>query len=110
MRSTASIKCSRLPDVQRPATKPVQLAVPGEGVTILPTFAEVHKSPDGDAYRASASRARARRMGNAERRHDLVRSMAREGAEVEAIAEATGYRPSSIRKIIAKMRREGGRK
>jgi len=107
MRSTASIKCLKLPGVPRPATRPISAKIPGEHELAIPTHAEIHNCSDAEAYKASAARARARRMGNAERRHDVIKSMAMEGCSDEEIAEATGYKPDSVRRLVSKMRREG---
>lgn len=53
------------------------------------------------------AKARARREGKAERRHDEVVKLARAGMSDEQIAEETGYKKDSIRRIVNQMRREG---
>lgn len=67
----------------------------------IPTFdAETVKSQ-------TIAKARARAAGKAEKRHDLVARLAREGMSYEDIAEKTGYKADSVRRMIGKMRSEG---
>lgn len=57
--------------------------------------------------RSSAAKARAVAEGNAERRHDMIARLAREGLSDAEISEQTGYKPNSVRRLIGKMRRDG---
>ena len=67
----------------------------------IPTFAaETVKSQ-------TIAKARARAAGKAEKRHDIVARLAREGMSDEEIAEQTGYKQDSVRRILSIMRREG---
>ena len=43
----------------------------------------------------------------ASERHDIVARLAREGMSDEEIAEQTGYKPDSVRRLVGKMRKEG---
>ena len=98
MKSTAYVKrrLPKAPDLKRdytPAEEPVRVPIA--------TFA------DSRVRSRVMAKARARREGKAERRHDEVVKPARKGLTDEQIAEATGYRSDSIRRILCKMRKEG---
>lgn len=61
-----------------------------------------------EAFRmSSVAKARAVAEGNAERRHDMIARLAREGLSDAEISAQTGYKPSSVHRLIGKMRREG---
>ena len=55
----------------------------------------------------SIVKARAVVEGNAERRHDLIARLAQDGLSDAEIADRTGYKPSSVHRLIGKMRKEG---
>jgi biotin operon repressor len=57
--------------------------------------------------RSSVAKARAVAEGNAERRHDMIARLAREGLSDAEISAQTGYKPSSVHRLISKMRKEG---
>lgn len=104
--SNASMKILRkLPPVPRPATKPRTYPnLYGEGIWIhevkpqIPSHMDLHEK---------SAAARARQTGIAEKRHDMVRRLAKEGMSDADIAQRTGYRPESVRKILWRMRKEG---
>ena len=109
MTSKCSIKPINLRPLPWPATKPHHDPMMwGESVASMhraekpiPTFAaETVKSQ-------TIAKARARAAGKAEKRHDIVARLAREGMSDEEIAEQTGYKPDSVRRLIGKMRKEG---
>lgn len=95
----ASIKDINLPPVQRPATKAVH----------TPIYVKRQIATFGDERVRSRAmaKARARRAGKAEKRHDEIAKLARDGLGDEQIAEITGYRRDSVRKIINNLRKEG---
>ena len=104
MTSTMRIK-RKLPPVPRPATKPqIHPNLCGEGIWIhevkpqIPSHMDLHEK---------SAAARARQTGIAEKRHDMVRRLAKEGMSDADIAQRTGYRPESVRKILWRMRKEG---
>lgn len=57
--------------------------------------------------KSSTAKARGIKEGDAERRHDLVLRLARDGLSDAEIAKQTGYKPSSVHRLIAKMRHDG---
>lgn len=59
------------------------------------------------ARRERAAKARGRAEGRAEKRHDMIARLARDGLSDAEIAEQTGYKPDSVRRLIGKMRNEG---
>ena len=98
MKSAAYIKI-RLPE----APEPTRDYTPAEEPVRVPiaTFA------DSRVRSRVMAKARARREGKAERRHDEIAKLARAGMSDEQIAEETGYKKDSIRRIVNQMRREG---
>jgi DNA-binding NarL/FixJ family response regulator len=95
----------KLPPVPRPATKPqIHKNLYGEGIWIhevkpqIPSHMDLHEK---------SAAARARQTGEAEKRHDMLARLARDGLSDIEIAERTGYKPDSVRRLISKMRREG---
>ena len=104
--SNASMRIIRkLPPVPRPATKPqIHKNLCGEGIWIhevkpqIPSHMDLHEK---------SAAARARQTGEAEKRHDVLARLARDGLSDIEIAERTGYKPDSVRRLISKMRREG---
>lgn len=98
MKSVAYIK-RRLPDAPEPRV-------------YKPAKREAVKSPiatfaDSRVRKQVMAKARARRAGKAERRHEEIAKLAQAGLSDEQIAEETGYKKNSIRRIVNQMRREG---
>jgi len=102
-----SIKNIVLPDAPKPIRVNHNPRLIGEGARIheigevIPTF------NDEKARREIAAKARARASGKAEKRHDMIARLARDGLSNAEIAELTGYKPDSVRRLIVKMRKEG---
>ena len=95
----------KLPPVPRPATKPQSHPnLYGEGIWIHEAKEQIQSHMD---LHEKASAARARQTGEAEKRHDVLARLARDGLSDVEIAELTGYKPDSVRRLISKMRREG---
>ena len=104
MTSTMRIK-RKLPPVPRPATKPqIHKNLYGEGIWIHEAKPQIQSHMELHEKTAAA---RARQTGIAEKRHDMVRRLAKEGMSDADIATRTGYRPESVRKILWRMRKEG---
>ena len=104
MTSTMRIK-RKLPPVPRPATKPqIHKNLCGEGIWIhevkpqIPSHMDLHEK---------SAAARARQTGKAEKKHDMIARLAAEGMSDAEIADRTGYKPESVRRILSKLRREG---
>lgn len=101
----ASIKNKKLPPVPRPATKPIyNRRMYGEGRKIYEVKPQIQSHME---LHEQAARARARLMGKAEKKHDMIKRLAAEGMSDEEIAERAGYKPGSVRRILSKLRREG---
>ena len=104
--SNASMKILRkLPPVPRPATKPqIHKNLYGEGIWIhevkpqIPSHMDLHEK---------SAAARARLIGKAEKKHDMIKRLAAEGLSDAEIGDRTGYKPESVRRILSKLRREG---
>ena len=101
-----------LPPTPRPATKPYhsRRVYYGEGAFIyekkrsqIPSHMEIHERK----RREGRIKATAVRMGNAERRRDMVKRLALEGCSTDQIAEKTGYKPSSVTRMLTRLRHDG---
>lgn len=104
MTSTMRIK-RKLPPVQRPATKPqTHPNLYGEGIWIHEAKPQIQSHME--LHEKSAA-ARARQTGKAEKKHDMIARLAAEGMSDAEIADRTGYKPESVRRILSKLRREG---
>ena len=96
-----SIRNINLPDAPEP-TRAAYKPVKREAVkSPIATFA------DRRVREQVRAKARVRRAGKAEKRHDEIAKLAQAGMSDEQIAEETGYKKDSIRRIVNQMRREG---
>lgn len=104
-----SIKPINLRPIPWPATKPYHdPMIWGEGVVSMHRVEKPIPTFDAETVKSQTiAKARARAAGKAEKRHDLVARLAREGMSYEDIAEKTGYKADSVRRMIGKMRSEG---
>ena len=105
----SSMKIKRpLPEAPRTATKTVHdNRFLGEGINTYihkPSPSPMDDFGQGEHTKENASRHKKQEM---ERKHKIMKSLLEEGATDEEIAAATGYSNGSVRKILAKWRREG---
>ena len=107
MTSKASIK-RKLPPAPKTATKTVHdNRFLGEGINTYihkPSPSPMDDFGQSENTKENAARSKKQEM---ERKHKIMKSLLKEGATDEEIAAATGYSNGSVRKILAKWRREG---
>lgn len=107
--SNSTMRIKRpLPKAPKTATKTVHdNRFLGEGINTYihkPSPSPMDDFGQSENTKENAARSKKQEM---ERKHKIMKSLLKEGATDEEIAAATGYSNGSVRKILAKWRREG---